>query len=465
MRELRYNTAVIVPVGPFLDKGDGVSIKTSLTITNEKITLIGGNNDGSAPTLILDNITGATSGTDNDLNYVANSDNGMMGLELTAANLQRYGYLFLTVTDAPNHVPVFHEFLVVSQAYFDWKYGSGNAPVEVKAIANDIITAAAFDESTAFPLKYQDASSTIIARPGNAMALTSAYDAAKAAASQSSVDTIDGIVDAIIARITATRAGNLDVLADLLDAGRLDVLIDAIKAKTDNLPASPANETTLTTLHGHIDDILGDTAEIQAEMADGGRTDILIDGIKAKTDNLPSDPADQSQVEAAISAAHATTNGKVDAAKAVIDNIHDTDLPAVKADSAAIKDKTDANLDATVSSRLPTASYSVAPSAASIEALLSANHGAGAWGASAVGTIAYPDPLDPFEDENHDPMVGVKIECFSNSERTALVDVQITDVNGNFQFHLNAGEYWFRASLLQHVSYEWFMELVAVEEE
>ena len=157
------------------------------------------------------------------------------------------------------------------------------------------------------------------------MTLTAAYDAAKSAASQASVDTIDGILD--------------DLHGTDIPAIKTETA--AIKAKTDNLPASPANEATLTTLHGHIDDILGDTAEIQGELADGGRTDLLIDGIKAKTDNLPTDPADESALEAAITAAHGTTDGKVDAMALVVANIHDTDLPAVKTETAAIKAKTD----------------------------------------------------------------------------------------------------------------------------
>jgi len=281
-----------------------------------------------------------------------------------------------------------------------------------------------------------------------------------------------------------------------------------------------------------------DAAKSAASQTSVNTVDGIADAIKAKTDNLPSDPADESQLEAAITAAHATTNGKIDAVDTIIDNIHDTDLPAVKSETAAIKAKTDNlpaspaavgskmdivdspsstglgaivsaiwaaltsgitttgsigklikdYLDAAVSSRLASTGYIAPPSVgaiadqvhdellsghtaagsagkalsdamalsvAAIDAQLSGTHGAGAWGASAVGTIAYPDPLDPFLDENRDPMSGVKIEAFSNAARTALVDVQVTDVNGNFQFHLNAGEYWFRASLLQHVSYEW----------
>lgn len=65
-------------------------------------------------------------------------------------------------------------------------------------------------------------------------------------ASQSSVDTIDGIVDSILldtAEIGAAGAG-LTALASAANlavvAGYLDTEIAAIKAKTDNLPASPA---------------------------------------------------------------------------------------------------------------------------------------------------------------------------------------------------------------------------------
>lgn len=157
----------------------------------------------------------------------------------------------------------------------------------------------------------------------------------------------------------------------------------------------------------------------------------------------------------------------------------------------ALGDTRLANLDALISSRLATAGYTTpptkdqiadqvwdeqisghtatgstgkilssgsAPSVSEIDAQLSGNHGAGAWGASAVGTIAYPDPEEPFLEDGN-PMVGVKVEAFSNSARTALVDAQITDVNGNFQFHLNAGEYWFRASLAGHSNYEWSVVL------
>src|SRR3990170_197622 len=119
MRYLRKNTAVIVTVGPFYDKTDGVTIEGSLTITNERITLVADTDDGAAPTLVLDNVTGATSATDNDLNYITNNDAGLMQLELSAANTNRNGRLILTITDAANHVPVFHEFMILDGAVYD----------------------------------------------------------------------------------------------------------------------------------------------------------------------------------------------------------------------------------------------------------------------------------------------------------------------------------------------------------
>lgn len=143
MRFLRKNTAVIVTVGPFYDKGDGVTIETGLTITNERITLTADTDDGSAPTNILDNIAGATSGTANDLNYITGNDAGMMQLELAAADTNRLGRMFLSITDAANHVPVFHEFMVMNQVLFDSFYSTtaGAIPLVAAAGVGGLLTA------------------------------------------------------------------------------------------------------------------------------------------------------------------------------------------------------------------------------------------------------------------------------------------------------------------------------------
>lgn len=123
MQFLRQNTAVMITVGPFYDKTTGVDIETGLTITNERITLTADTDAGSAPTNVLDNVTGATSGTANDLNYITGNDAGMMQLELAAADTNRVGRMTLSITDAANHVPVFMELFVLPQPIFDWLTG------------------------------------------------------------------------------------------------------------------------------------------------------------------------------------------------------------------------------------------------------------------------------------------------------------------------------------------------------
>jgi hypothetical protein len=139
--------------------------------------------------------------------------------------------------------------------------------------------------------------------------------------------------------------------------------ISAIKAKTDNLPASPAA-----------------TGDIPA-------SDIA--AIKAATDNLPSDPADQSLLEAAIAGVTAPSAstvaaavrselsvelGRVDQAissrLASADYTAPTAAPTAAAVATAVRSELNeiSNLDASISSRLASASY-IAPANSDISAI------------------------------------------------------------------------------------------------
>lgn len=104
------------------------------------------------------------------------------------------------------------------------------------------------------------------------------------------------------------------IIGDNINApiGTVDTVVDAIKAKTDNLPTDPADQSAveaaitaatsplataaaLATVDDFLDTeiaaILADTNELQTDWVNGGRLDLLIDAIKAKTDNLPAAPA------------------------------------------------------------------------------------------------------------------------------------------------------------------------------
>lgn len=199
---------------------------------------------------------------------------------------------------------------------------------------------------------------------------------------QGTLNALDGLLDGIIADIGVFPSANYATLAayvedirsrliviladtnelqtDWADGGRLDLLLDAVKAKTDtiawgDIAAIIADigvfpTVNYATLAAYVEDIrtrliaivadtgaiawgditaiiadigvfptanyaslaiyvedirtrliaiVGDTNEIQVSLADGGFTDLLIDGIKERTDNLPDDPADASVVAAA----------------------------------------------------------------------------------------------------------------------------------------------------------------------
>ncbi len=109
--------------------------------------------------------------------------------------------------------------------------------------------------------------------------------------------------------VTQILADTNEMQGDLVDGGRLDLLIDGIKARTDNLPED-------------TDDALGDIATaivaVQEDLdnPDQYKADVSalaleasVQAVKAATDALPSDPADQSQVEAAIIASVAAIRG------------------------------------------------------------------------------------------------------------------------------------------------------------
>ncbi len=127
---------------------------------------------------------------------------------------------------------------------------------------------------------------------------------------------VDNLNATVSSRATQT---SVDTIDDFLDTE-----VAAIKAKTDNLPSDPADAsdiaasfTTVNTKLDTIDDFL----------------DTEIAAIKAKTDNLPSDPADASDIASSFS----TVNTKLD----TIDDFLDTEVATIK----GVTDKLDTALE------------------------------------------------------------------------------------------------------------------------
>ncbi|MEM9019957.1 MAG: hypothetical protein AAGC44_05280 [Planctomycetota bacterium] len=102
------------------------------------------------------------------------------------------------------------------------------------------------------------------------------------------LDNLPGLIEAALVNegdATALLQAIADKIAGDLTVGDLTAvaIAGAVRAEID------ANSTQLAA-------IVGDTNELQADLTDGGRLDALVDAIKAKTDNLPANPAAVSDV-------------------------------------------------------------------------------------------------------------------------------------------------------------------------
>ena len=143
------------------------------------------------------------------------------------------------------------------------------------------------------------------------------------------IDTIDNYLDTEIAAILADTN---ELQTDLANGGRLDLLIDSIITHLTQIKGAGWTDETLVSLQA------------------------LIDAIKAKTDNLPADPADDSDIDAAIAAVKSVvddilvdTGTTIPATLTTIDNFLDTEVAAILEDTgttlpasiAAVKAKTD----------------------------------------------------------------------------------------------------------------------------
>lgn len=139
MRYLRTNTATRVTVGPFFDKTDGVTPETALTVTGIKLTFMV--DTGGVPTLILDTNPTASAGA-NDMVHVTGDDAGFYDLELAAADVNYLGRAMLALTDAANHCPVFHEFMIIPAMIYDSVFlGSDRLDVNVTHVGDTAQTA------------------------------------------------------------------------------------------------------------------------------------------------------------------------------------------------------------------------------------------------------------------------------------------------------------------------------------
>ncbi|MFA5123805.1 hypothetical protein, partial [Zavarzinia sp.] len=166
-------------------------------------------------------------------------------------------------------------------------------------------------------------------------------------------DATDQIRDAVIDDATRIDASALNTLSGH-DPG--EAIMGATDLGTGAGLTSLASAANLATVAGYIDTevaaILADTNELQTDLADGGRLDLLVDAIKAKTDNIPAAPAATGDIPSAATIADAVwdeaSTGHTDAGKAGAQVW--TDIDAILEDTGTTLDgkvdTIDGNVDA-----------------------------------------------------------------------------------------------------------------------
>ncbi len=127
-------------------------------------------------------------------------------------------------------------------------------------------------------------------------------------------------VNTVQAAGTAWGSGAItaaSIAADAITAAK--VASDAVTEIQNGLATAAALTTIDDFLDTEIAAILADTNELQTDWVNGGRLDLLIDAIKAKTDNLPSDPADDSDIDTQLAAIAAYLDTEIAAIKTKTD--------------------------------------------------------------------------------------------------------------------------------------------------
>jgi len=221
MQFLKQSTAVTIKLGPFIDDTDGKTAETGLTISQADIRLSKNGGD-------IAQTNDATGATHDELGYY--------NVPLDATDTNTLGRLLVAVHES-GALPVWKEFMIVTANVYDTLCSTDSLDVNVTSLADDVITAGKFDESTAYPLKSADTGATALARTG------ADSDTLETLSDQIDAIDTDSVMNAVVeggytflqvVQIMAsalagklTRAGNTLTFRDLADT------LDRIEADTD----------------------------------------------------------------------------------------------------------------------------------------------------------------------------------------------------------------------------------------
>lgn len=417
---LKQSTAVVVQFGPFVDKADGFTLKTGLVSALDHAT-----------TGILLSKNGAAMAVRHATVSASVYDaHGCYRVTLDTTDVGTLGKLRMIYTDATTCLPVWRDFDVVPPMIYDSIIGgSDRLDVNVTHIADTSQTARDIGASVLLSPGTGTGQLDITAGVTKANATQIAGAAVDATAAQLGVNVVNwkgsaapamtgdafarlgapagasaaADIAAVKALLPTALTADGNMKADALRVGGTTQTGRDIGAAVPN--AAPGANGGLPTVNGsnYIAGIQGTTNTLDAVMTRLGApagaslsVDIaaiktIVDAVTAKTTNLPATPASQGDVTSAtstITTNQTTINNNIVAVNSKLGTPAgasvSADIAAAKADTAAIKVKTDFLPSATAGANggLPTVDAS--------------NRIAGI-----AGTITTLDALDTAQDTQH----------------------------------------------------------------
>jgi len=258
MQLLRANTEVIVRIGPFVDVGDGFTPQTDITLAGDEAELL---KAASVEVDLSSNTWAAATGC-----------RGWYDLTLSTTDTNTEGTLAVVVQDDSDCLPVVVYFMVMAEAAWDSMFvakDTGYMDVNIKAISEDTTAPDNLElmyDGTGYAggtIKLQSDLTQILAHTLTdtgtqlADAFQKFFDVA------TPTGTINSLPDAApgaAGGLPVSAAGSLamDTLADWVDGGRLDALLDAIPTTVPDAAGTAATPAEVATAleNIHLDHLL-----------------------------------------------------------------------------------------------------------------------------------------------------------------------------------------------------------------
>jgi hypothetical protein len=346
---LRQSTAITLPLGPFVDATDGVTPETGLSLTQAETRL---------------SKNGGTFAQKTDSGTATHGEEGNYLVSLDATDTGTLGRLRVSVY-VSGALPVWVDAMVMPANVWDAFFGTdklevdvtqfggtnattasgrpevntthaagtawGSGAITAAAIASDAITAAKIASDAITAAKIADGAidaATFAAGAINAAAIAAdAITDAKVASDVTiasvtgAVGSVTGAVGSVTGSVGSVASGGITAAsfaADAITAAKLaaDVTTELQAGLATAASIAALNNLSAAQVNAEVDTALADyDAPTNAEMvartlaaadyataAALATVDTVADAIQAKTDNLPSDPADASVVAGLIAA-------------------------------------------------------------------------------------------------------------------------------------------------------------------